>query len=46
MITFQKSIDWLIHVQENNFFKFNLTVKIELDDVVYYLRQVFHLLFF
>ena len=35
----------LIHVQENNFFKFHLTVKIDLVEEVYYLKQVFHLLF-
>ena len=36
----------LIHVQENNFLNFHLTVKIELIEEVYYLKKVFHLLFF
>ena len=30
-------------MQENNFFTFHLTVKIDLAEVVYYLKQVFHL---
>ena len=33
------------HVQEKNFFKCHLTVKIELVEEIYYLKQVFHLLY-
>ena len=33
-----------MHVPEKNF-KFHLTVKIDLDEIVYYLKQVFHLLY-
>ena len=32
-----------MHVQESNFFKSHLTVKIDLVEVVYYFEQVLHL---
>ena len=35
-----------MHVQASKFLKSNITVNIELVEVVYYLKQVFHLLFF
>ena len=34
-----------MHVQESNLKKSQLTVKMDLVDVVYYLKQVFHLLY-
>ena len=34
-----------MHVQESNFFKSHLAVKIDLAEVVFYLKQVFHLLY-
>ena len=33
-------------MQGNNFLGFRLTVKIDLFEEIYYLKQVFHLLFF